>query len=167
MIRRPPRSTLFPYTTLFRSLRPDVEVDLAREIVGPARGAGRAVVRESDYGLLLWVRASDGVLEGETAEVRQLPGFADVGARGDPRPGAAFGDFLAVHEDAVVRAQAIGKIGARRRQIGRAEPLPLRGARLVLLSRGIPREHMIGRGRVVLSVYDPEGLRVDRPARNE
>src|SRR5256885_14482725 len=23
MIRRPPRSTLFPYTTLFRSLRPD------------------------------------------------------------------------------------------------------------------------------------------------
>src|SRR2546422_10915479 len=26
MIRRPPRSTLFPYTTLFRSL-PDVEID--------------------------------------------------------------------------------------------------------------------------------------------
>src|SRR3712207_6951122 len=26
MIRRPPRSTLFPYTTLFRSLRPDVLV---------------------------------------------------------------------------------------------------------------------------------------------
>src|SRR5207248_10579490 len=25
MIRRPPRSTLFPYTTLFRSLRPDAE----------------------------------------------------------------------------------------------------------------------------------------------
>src|SRR3712207_7780485 len=25
MIRRPPRSTLFPYTTLFRSARPDVE----------------------------------------------------------------------------------------------------------------------------------------------
>src|SRR5256885_15777789 len=24
MIRRPPRSTLFPYTTLFRSVRPDV-----------------------------------------------------------------------------------------------------------------------------------------------
>src|SRR5215207_10638743 len=30
MIRRPPRSTLFPYTTLFRSRRP-----------GPARGAVR------------------------------------------------------------------------------------------------------------------------------
>src|SRR2546425_8184820 len=29
MIRRPPRSTLFPYTTLFRSGRPDV-----RQVVG-------------------------------------------------------------------------------------------------------------------------------------
>src|SRR5260370_19286275 len=27
MIRRPPRSTLFPYTTLFRSLVPALEVD--------------------------------------------------------------------------------------------------------------------------------------------
>src|SRR5260370_40777725 len=30
MIRRPPRSTLFPYTTLFRSRRPPTEVGLAR-----------------------------------------------------------------------------------------------------------------------------------------
>src|SRR2546428_863535 len=29
MIRRPPRSTLFPYTTLFRSLPPYVEVNFA------------------------------------------------------------------------------------------------------------------------------------------
>src|SRR3712207_8134040 len=28
MIRRPPRSTLFPYTTLFRSLLSDLHVDL-------------------------------------------------------------------------------------------------------------------------------------------
>src|SRR5688572_32574934 len=28
MIRRPPRSTLFPYTTLFRSLQPDTAVVL-------------------------------------------------------------------------------------------------------------------------------------------
>src|SRR3712207_7020185 len=28
MIRRPPRSTLFPYTTLFRSLRPEVLLEL-------------------------------------------------------------------------------------------------------------------------------------------
>src|SRR6266568_5938899 len=30
MIRRPPRSTLFPYTTLFRSLRPDGDAALGR-----------------------------------------------------------------------------------------------------------------------------------------
>src|SRR5260370_23039330 len=32
MIRRPPRSTLFPYTTLFRSLRQDPDVILVGEI---------------------------------------------------------------------------------------------------------------------------------------
>src|SRR2546422_6260556 len=34
MIRRPPRSTLFPYTTLFRSLEPRVGVDLLVEPEG-------------------------------------------------------------------------------------------------------------------------------------
>src|SRR2546425_3133154 len=34
MIRRPPRSTLFPYTTLFRSKRPR---SIAREFRAPAR----------------------------------------------------------------------------------------------------------------------------------
>src|SRR2546422_9138193 len=42
MIRRPPRSTLFPYTTLFRSLR---EAAVAR-VLGAQRGAGQpAAVR--------------------------------------------------------------------------------------------------------------------------
>src|SRR5260221_7825380 len=35
MIRRPPRSTLFPYTTLFRSIAPLVGV------IGPAGGVGQ------------------------------------------------------------------------------------------------------------------------------
>src|SRR2546427_9271514 len=39
MIRRPPRSTLFPYTTLFRSRRPDGEA----EVVGPV-----GVVRQQE-----------------------------------------------------------------------------------------------------------------------
>src|SRR3712207_7427500 len=34
MIRRPPRSTLFPYTTLFRSPE-DLPVDVVRKLVGP------------------------------------------------------------------------------------------------------------------------------------
>src|SRR3712207_8952591 len=38
MIRRPPRSTLFPYTTLFRSDRE--EGDLGGDVLGPDRGRG-------------------------------------------------------------------------------------------------------------------------------
>src|SRR2546430_6353220 len=37
MIRRPPRSTLFPYTTLFRSQR----AGLRRDALGGVRAAGR------------------------------------------------------------------------------------------------------------------------------
>src|SRR3712207_9014774 len=40
MIRRPPRSTLFPYTTLFRSL----DVDLVGEVVAAGPQGGRRVV---------------------------------------------------------------------------------------------------------------------------
>src|SRR2546422_3322157 len=36
MIRRPPRSTLFPYTTLFRSLRLRSAAELFPEIVDPS-----------------------------------------------------------------------------------------------------------------------------------
>src|SRR3989442_4966005 len=34
MIRRPPRSTLFPYTTLFRSARSVFETDVPESLVG-------------------------------------------------------------------------------------------------------------------------------------
>src|SRR2546429_6737597 len=41
MIRRPPRSTLFPYTTLFRSLHESRERDLGRDQVAlDVRGEG-------------------------------------------------------------------------------------------------------------------------------
>src|SRR3712207_7247413 len=52
MIRRPPRSTLFPYTTLFRSLGQDrravavlVEVSRLRPEAEPARPLGERVLR--------------------------------------------------------------------------------------------------------------------------
>src|SRR3712207_8809256 len=35
MIRRPPRSTLFPYTTLFRSAGADGEMLLRKEVIQP------------------------------------------------------------------------------------------------------------------------------------
>src|SRR2546425_6729096 len=46
MIRRPPRSTLFPYTTLFRSQymrwqAPDVEIELNLSEFDPQRKEGR------------------------------------------------------------------------------------------------------------------------------
>src|SRR5690242_21597514 len=47
MIRRPPRSTLFPYTTLFRSLAPDDFVRLSKEYaqIEPVAAAAREVRR--------------------------------------------------------------------------------------------------------------------------
>src|SRR3712207_9203200 len=49
MIRRPPRSTLFPYTTLFRSRRRDVAVSARRPgaVPGEARGEGRRLPRRA------------------------------------------------------------------------------------------------------------------------
>src|SRR3712207_7119006 len=48
MIRRPPRSTLFPYTTLFRSLYPQgAAAALVRQVFGRAEGRGvRALGRD-------------------------------------------------------------------------------------------------------------------------
>src|SRR5687767_15301240 len=43
MIQRPPRSTLFPYTTLFRSEEYDVEADLAE--VGTVLQIGDGIAR--------------------------------------------------------------------------------------------------------------------------
>src|SRR5690349_21914611 len=49
MIRRPPRSTLFPYTTLFRSLRHDFEIgDGSRALAGRGADAVRAGVAAAD-----------------------------------------------------------------------------------------------------------------------
>src|SRR3712207_7174971 len=54
MIRRPPRSTLFPYTTLFRSQRCQRRVDVAdpqhdaRERAGLARPVGRSEEHTSE-----------------------------------------------------------------------------------------------------------------------
>src|SRR5437868_8940628 len=39
MLRRPPRSTLFPYTTLFRSDRRDVAVERGRRVLRDRVGA--------------------------------------------------------------------------------------------------------------------------------
>src|SRR3712207_6041248 len=90
MIRRPPRSTLFPYTTLFRSgllvvgerLRrrpgPALEVDLGREAVAladdrPRRDGAVAAGREDE------VDARERVLAGGPGAQGRLRGRRDVG----------------------------------------------------------------------------------------
>src|SRR2546430_15801259 len=58
MIRRPPRSTLFPYTTLFRSVRradarvqqPQIVVDLGHGADGGARVMARRLLLDGDGG---------------------------------------------------------------------------------------------------------------------
>src|SRR5437763_12515836 len=52
MLRRPPRSTLFPYTTLFRSLIGDLVRQYPKEVavvlLGPATVFARALDRDPD-----------------------------------------------------------------------------------------------------------------------
>src|SRR3712207_7983187 len=54
MIRRPPRSTLFPYTTLFRSVRADLDV---RPGLEQRRGRDDPVLEGADAGDQLVCRA--------------------------------------------------------------------------------------------------------------
>src|SRR3989442_4676347 len=50
MMRRPPRSTLFPYTTLFRSRRARVAADRRAAVTAPGgRGRGRALARSEEH----------------------------------------------------------------------------------------------------------------------
>src|SRR2546430_13679087 len=54
MIRRPPRSTLFPYTTLFRSPFGISEVSLlGAALLLLLSGRGREILRAMDWGILL------------------------------------------------------------------------------------------------------------------
>src|SRR3712207_8942447 len=50
MIRRPPRSTLFPYTTLFRSV--DLPEDLQPEVVGERPPAAAHLALDAHEGLV-------------------------------------------------------------------------------------------------------------------
>src|SRR3989449_9898647 len=94
MIRRPPRSTLFPYTTLFRSLEGDREAagqgDAGRVPPGARQAAPRH--RRGAAGLDLAMGKVTGFLEFEREKVHQQPvperlkHWRALGGRA-PRPG--------------------------------------------------------------------------------
>src|SRR2546422_10955683 len=90
MIRRPPRSTLFPYTTLFRShpLEQLVDIECGVVVIEPHHQSKRDQVG------LEWVHeaATEGIGGGRPAErgddrVERLPGLPDLfyAERGDLR----------------------------------------------------------------------------------
>src|SRR2546425_7786670 len=70
MIRRPPRSTLFPYTTLFRSTLAPERVLISRVVVGGPRWAA-VVVRAA---LAPWAAFAPALLRSEehTSELQSL-----------------------------------------------------------------------------------------------
>src|SRR3712207_8889810 len=62
MIRRPPRSTLFPYTTLFRSIEADRAV-LAVAVVRPEAVGADGAAERTDGGEAAVIYQHDGKLE--------------------------------------------------------------------------------------------------------
>src|SRR3989441_7649255 len=90
MIRRPPRSTLFPYTTLFRSVvrprRGDEEIDLARLqlLLSAGEPAGEDFPRE---GGVLWRSRGAGFGLGVWGGGNPHPPTPNPKYRGGPPPG--------------------------------------------------------------------------------
>src|SRR5574337_2148211 len=73
MIRRPPRSTLFPYTTLFRSRKPREPVDLA-ELAGLAIADLLPLAEAKNIDLGAGELAAGAVLQGDREALRSLLG---------------------------------------------------------------------------------------------
>src|SRR3712207_7648692 len=70
MIRRPPRSTLFPYTTLFRS-----GVAVAGELAGVAEQEGAGRLDGQPVGRAGWRGGGDGRSEEHTSELQSRQYF--------------------------------------------------------------------------------------------
>src|SRR3712207_8945836 len=75
MIRRPPRSTLFPYTTLFRS-KPEHDVELGCRRFQTE--TAMKILRSSEYRRMPWKNG-----KGETVEIAVFPPNASVDTRSE------------------------------------------------------------------------------------
>src|SRR5258708_12872334 len=90
MIRRPPRSTLFPYTTLFRSRRPLAQPGPGRQLAqrrGQARADQKLAPRCRDGG-------AEGQVHGGSGQVAQKSGERRGVALGGSKAGPSISNWL-------------------------------------------------------------------------
>src|SRR5947199_5565319 len=122
MIRRPPRSTLFPYTTLFRSTGPGVAPEILDRVFEPffstkaehGTGLGLAI----SFGLVrgmggrMWMQNVEGGGARLSFELPVDAGAADGAARTTPRAGGKRLALLVVEDEEAVR-RAMALLGKR------------------------------------------------------
>src|SRR5256885_5492125 len=111
MIRRPPRSTLFPYTTLFRSLEAERH---ARRVLGQAERPAELPGEETNA-----------VMLGTTAQ--------EHAAR------AAIYDLFALHEAQMLAVERLGPFHVGDEQAHRADPRDLERSRQQVFFSSIRR----------------------------
>src|SRR2546422_5450933 len=169
MIRRPPRSTLFPYTTLFRSVRRELEAVSIAQAPVPLRPDEQRV----DGARAIPVLAVRLVLR---AEARGVDPGPVVGAFPFPeqrRPVAGVAERLGLLGQVPDRVLRIAKVQARQ-----PRPVPAESGRLVeqpvlereLEARAIAAARakhevnriVLGYGRLVLVARAPVGQRTQR-----
>src|SRR2546427_12134734 len=144
MIRRPPRSTLFPYTTLFRSL--DLEIEEGTPMVGAPDRIRDGLIDRHRHGLRRRIDLIAAVNRERLAShglTSTLPG------RSSTHPaGREAGEELRVepHEYLGFRVVGRGRDGADGGQrialLERAHPRPPRGVAVAHLPRGGGRPHV-------------------------
>src|SRR3712207_1392850 len=111
MIRRPPRSTLFPYTTLFRSAVPESRYDCI--VIGSGPGGYVAAIRAAQVGLKTAVVEKD-VVGGRCLNVACIPAKAVLRSADILTEVREAGDFgITVAEPTV----DFGAIHARRQKV--------------------------------------------------
>src|SRR3712207_7743633 len=81
MIRRPPRSTLFPYTTLFRSLGEAVQRGVAVAVVGGQVGAAETHMVEQDDAVVRREGGRDEAPHGLVAAIRSEEHTSELQSR--------------------------------------------------------------------------------------
>src|SRR5260370_40083340 len=93
MIRRPPRSTLFPYTTLFRSTGVDVASDYGAPVHATGDGIitiaenhagyGRLVVIDHGFGITTWYAhlSSFSAVPGARVKRGEVVGYTGISGR--------------------------------------------------------------------------------------